>query len=80
MTATYNLDVSQNKFEMNGKALCLMTMDMFVQRVPTGGKLLYRDFRLRLYPAVFFHAKSRSDDNRKLTPLGMLAAATRKYF
>lgn len=40
------------KFPMNGKALCLMSLDMFFQRVPVGGKMLYRDFRLRLARAM----------------------------
>ncbi|XP_055686701.1 uncharacterized protein LOC129792012 [Lutzomyia longipalpis] len=40
------------KFPMNGKALCLMTMDMYLNRVPFGGKTLYRDFRLRMARAM----------------------------
>ncbi|KAH8407716.1 hypothetical protein KR222_011266, partial [Zaprionus bogoriensis] len=35
------------KFPMNGKALCLMSLDMYLCRVPVGGKMLYRDFRVR---------------------------------
>ena len=38
---------------MNGKALCLMTMEMFCQRVPLGGKMLYKDFQLRLSMALY---------------------------
>lgn len=79
MTTAYDLDVSPAKFDMNGKALCLMNMEMFVKRVPTGGKLMYRDFRLRLYPAVFFQKKPQPDYS-KLTPLEMLAMTTGKYF
>ncbi|XP_064468986.1 protein C-ets-1-like [Ornithodoros turicata] len=45
--------VSSDRFLMNGKALCLMSMDMFVQRVPLGGKLLYKDFQLRLSSALY---------------------------
>jgi len=41
------------KFQMNGKALCLMSLQMFSFRVPVGGKLLYKDFQLRLTSA--FH-------------------------
>lgn len=39
-------------FKMNGKALCLMSVEMFLSRFPAGGKLLYRDFRLRLTYAL----------------------------
>jgi hypothetical protein len=39
------------RFAMNGKGLCLMTLDMFTERVPLGGKLLYKDFRIRLAEA-----------------------------
>uniref|UniRef100_T1J9H1 PNT domain-containing protein n=1 Tax=Strigamia maritima TaxID=126957 RepID=T1J9H1_STRMM len=42
-----------DRFQMNGKALCLMNVDMFVQRVPLGGKLLYKDFQLRLCAAMY---------------------------
>lgn len=45
--------VSTDRFLMNGKALCLMTMEMFVQRVPLGGKLLYKDFQLRLSSVLY---------------------------
>ena len=41
-------EVHTDRFLMNGKALCLMTMQMFCKRVPLGGKLLYKDFQLRL--------------------------------
>ena len=33
---------------MNGKGLCLMSLDMFAERVPLGGKLLYKDFKIRM--------------------------------
>lgn len=41
-----------DKFKMNGKALCLMSVEMFLSRFPGGGKMLYRDFRLRLTRAL----------------------------
>lgn len=41
-----------DKFKMNGKALCLMSVEMFLSRFPAGGKMLYRDFRLRLTRAL----------------------------
>ena len=40
------------RFLMNGKAVCLMSVAMFSARVPLGGKLLYRDFQIRLAKAV----------------------------
>lgn len=41
------------RFLMNGKALCLMTADMFTYRVgPDGGRLLYEDFQKRLCQAL----------------------------
>jgi hypothetical protein len=40
------------KFKMNGKALCLMSLEMYLSRVPHGGKILYRDFRFRLTRAL----------------------------
>jgi len=40
------------RFLMNGKAVCLMSVSMFTSRVPLGGKLLYRDFQLRLASAM----------------------------
>ena len=43
---------SQDRFMMNGKAVCLMTAAMFCNRVPLGGKTLYRDFQIRLAKAI----------------------------
>ena len=40
------------RFLMNGKAVCLMSLNMFISRVPLGGKLLYRDFQIRLGQAI----------------------------
>ncbi|XP_034233917.1 transcription factor ETV7 [Thrips palmi] len=45
--------VPVDRFLMNGKALCLMSMDMFLGRVPLGGKLLYKDFQIRLGRAMY---------------------------
>ena len=42
-----------DRFLMNGKAVCLMTVGMFSTRVPLGGKLLYRDFQIRLAKALY---------------------------
>ena len=41
------------RFLMNGKAVCLMSVQMFSNRVPLGGKLLYRDFQIRLAKALY---------------------------
>ena len=48
----HDVDHISDKFKMNGKALCLMSVEMFLSRFPTGGKMLYRDFRLRLTRAL----------------------------
>ncbi|XP_065347139.1 ets DNA-binding protein pokkuri isoform X1 [Cloeon dipterum] len=48
------------RFPMNGKALCLMNVDMFLQRVPVGGKTLYKDFQLRLSRAMYLQAQTAS--------------------
>jgi len=40
------------RFQMNGKALCLMDASMFLYRVPEGGEMLYQDFQCRLQRAV----------------------------
>lgn len=45
--------IPTDRFIMNGKALCLMTVSMFLDRVPLGGKLLYKDFQLRLARAMY---------------------------
>ncbi|XP_063924774.1 transcription factor ETV7 isoform X2 [Zophobas morio] len=46
-------EVPSSRFLMNGKALCLMSLEMFLSRVPLGGKLLYKDFQLRLCAALY---------------------------
>ncbi|KAK7868506.1 hypothetical protein R5R35_001913 [Gryllus longicercus] len=53
--------VPAERFLMNGKALCLMSMDMFLGRVPLGGKLLYKDFQLRLGRAMYSSGTSVAD-------------------
>ena len=40
------------RFQMNGKALCLMDLSMFLYRVPDGGERLYQDFQTRLQKAL----------------------------
>ncbi|BES99404.1 SAM_PNT [Nesidiocoris tenuis] len=52
--------VPNDRFIMNGKALCLMTVAMFLDRVPLGGKLLYKDFQLRLAKAMYLSDMYRS--------------------
>ena len=46
------IDEITDRFLMNGKALCLMSMEMFCKRVPLGGKMLYKDFQIRLSIAI----------------------------
>merc|ERR1712183_274217 len=43
---------SLDRFLMNGKAVCLMNASMFSARVPLGGKMLYKDFQIRLAKAI----------------------------
>ena len=45
---------SLDRFLMNGKAVCLMSVAMFSARVPLGGKMLYKDFQIRLGEALNF--------------------------
>lgn len=45
-------EIAEQCFKMNGKALCLFSVEMFMNRFPLGGKMLYRDFRLRLSRAL----------------------------
>jgi len=52
MRRSCDVDVDSDRFRMNGKALCLMSRDMFTYRVPCGGSVLYADFQLRLCRAV----------------------------
>jgi len=52
MRRSRDVDVDADRFRMNGKALCLMTRDMFTYRVPRGGCVLYADFQRRLCRAV----------------------------
>jgi hypothetical protein len=57
MTTRHHLaSAPLERFQMNGKALCLMSVEMFLQRVPLGGKLLYKDFQLRLGRAMYLSA------------------------
>ena len=53
MSLRHKVPIDPARFQMNGKALCLMSLQMFAFRVPIGGKLLYKDFQLRLTSA--FH-------------------------
>ncbi|XP_072382596.1 transcription factor ETV7 [Diabrotica undecimpunctata] len=54
VTSLHNLpEIPSSRFLMNGKALCLMSPSMFLSRVPLGGKLLYKDFQLRLCAALY---------------------------
>jgi len=60
MAARHQMQIKapQERFPMNGKALCLMNVDMFLQRVPLGGKTLYKDFQLRLGRAMYLQAQA----------------------
>ena len=45
-------DIKMDRFLMNGRALVLMKVEMFLHRVPRGGELLFREFRTRLEKAI----------------------------
>ena len=45
-------DIKTDRFLMNGRALVLMKVEMFLHRVPRGGELLFREFRTRLEKAM----------------------------
>jgi len=55
------------RFPMNGKALLLMTRDMFLSRVPHGGGLLYEDIQLKLQKVIseLYKTASESKDGGK---------------
>lgn len=53
-----------DRFLMNGKALCLMSLQMFTFRVPLGGKLLFKDFQLRLSSATYHQDEKNCVDWR----------------
>ena len=46
------LNTFPEKFPMNGKGLLLLTRDMFIERVPVGGALLYEDLHLKVQKMV----------------------------
>ncbi|XP_031575147.1 protein c-ets-2-B-like [Actinia tenebrosa] len=49
----YNVrDVTADKFLMNGKGMCMLSLEGFMFRVPRGGDALYKDFHRRLTAAV----------------------------
>ena len=53
VSTNHRLDpIDPTRFLMNGKALCLMTENMFLSRVPSGGKALFCDFQNRLNKAI----------------------------
>jgi len=52
-------DLDLSRFVMNGKALCLMSVDMFERRVESRGVTLYEDFRRRLVEFVTSPAYNR---------------------
>ena len=53
---------------MNGKALVLMSKEMFLYRVPEGGGILYEDIQLKL-------RKAMSEALEQATTLGLATVA-----
>ena len=72
--------VDTDRFLMNGKALCLMTIEMFCQRVPLGGKMLYKDFQLRLSMAMYSWKLGTSLFNHPAELLPNTSTRTLTYF
>ena len=56
---------------MNGKGLVLLTRDMFCDRVPEGGRLLYEEFQLKLQK-VLSEQLRRAQDFDVLLRAGIL--------
>ena len=44
--------MTADKFFMNGKGLCMISLEGFLYRVPRGGDVLYSDFNKRVTMAV----------------------------
>ena len=62
-SAQYQLgNTHPERFPMNGKALLLMTRDMFLSRVPHGGGLLFEDVQLKLQKVIAELYKSTSEN------------------
>ena len=71
MKMVHNIpDIKYDRFLMNGKALCLMNLQMFCYRVPLGGKLLYKDFKMRLSKVL------QAEDHRAPTKKPATATVT----
>lgn len=52
-TERYSIrDVTADKFLMNGKGLCMLSVEGFLYRVPRGGDILHSDFNKRVTAAV----------------------------
>ena len=45
-------DTHPECFPLNGKALLLMTREMFLSRVPQGGGILFEDIQLKLQKVI----------------------------
>lgn len=45
-------DTHPERFPMNGKALLLMSREMFLSRVPEGGGILFEDIQLKLQKVI----------------------------
>ncbi|XP_072034957.1 uncharacterized protein [Amphiura filiformis] len=69
-TAFYSLDtIDLSKFAMNGRGLCLMTRQGFLERAPTSGDVLFSDFQRRVVISIYqnrpvYNGTSSSYQNR----------------
>ena len=48
----FQLNTYPERFPMNGKGLLLLSRDMFCDRIPEGGGLLYEGLQLKLQKAL----------------------------
>lgn len=57
---------------MNGKGLLLLSRDMFVERVPIGGGLLYEDLHLKMQKIVSDQLRQAQELELMLRTTGMI--------
>nr|CAB3243934.1 transforming protein p54/c-ets-1 [Phallusia mammillata] len=57
MSKRYQLDIDYNMFMMNGKGLCLMSLNGFKYRSPVGGALLHFDLRQKLLTKLLLQSQ-----------------------
>lgn len=61
-------DTHPDRFPMNGKALLLMSREMFLSRVPEGGGILFEDIQLKLQKAITELYEKTTHSNNSTAP------------